>query len=69
MVPANSYAQTEPGSLPPISVADKLRIHALRVISPDKVLGGPLGLRATADAGVNLFYEFWPDVRKRLRHQ
>src|SRR6266852_1826488 len=39
VVPANVYAQTQPGSLPPIGVADKLRIHALRVIMPDKWLG------------------------------
>ena len=39
VVPANLYAQTQPGSLPPIGVADKLRIHALRVIMPDKWLG------------------------------
>ena len=39
IVPANAHAQTQPGSLPPISVTDKLRIHALRVITPDKWLG------------------------------
>lgn len=39
MVPAQVYAQTQPGSLPPIGVADKLRIHALRVVSPDKWVG------------------------------
>ena len=32
-------AQTQPGSLPPISAGDKFRIHALRVITPDKWLG------------------------------
>jgi len=39
IVPASAYAQTRPGSLPPIGVADKFRIHALRVITPDKWLG------------------------------
>jgi len=39
MVPAHVHAQTQPGSLPPIGAGDKFRIHALRVITPDKWLG------------------------------
>ena len=39
IAPAHVYSQTQPGSLPPIGVADKFRIHALRVVSPDKWVG------------------------------
>jgi hypothetical protein len=39
IVPGHVYAQTQPASLPPITVGDKFRIHALRVITPDKWLG------------------------------
>ncbi len=39
MAPANVCAQAVAGSLPPIGVGDKLRIHVLRVVSPDKPVG------------------------------
>ena len=38
-IASHAHAQTQPGSLPPITVGDKFRIHALRVITPDKWLG------------------------------
>lgn len=39
VIASHACAQTQPGSLPPLTADGKFRIHALRVITPDKWLG------------------------------